>query len=205
MKEIHVYSAVTNGYDKLNNSNNRKNFSNFSKFKDPRLNAKIYKVLSHRYIDADYSIWIDGNATLNCDPELLVDMMEDKEILVFKHPERSCIYEEATACKELNLDSHEVIDAQMGRYKKLNWGKEKGLGSCRIIVRRNSEKIKQLNNLWWAEITSGSLRDQLSFPVVFDKNIKYIDHPDSYNNEYFTINSHSQLNWWQRTNILSKG
>ena len=70
MKEIHVYSAVTNGYDKLNNSNNRKIFSNFSKFKDPRLNAKIYKVLSHRYIDADYSIWIDGNASLNCDPEL---------------------------------------------------------------------------------------------------------------------------------------
>ena len=204
MKKIQVCSSITANYDKHINDN-RRLFLHYSKFKDPRLNAKIYKILPHYFMDTDFSIWIDGNVRLNCKPELLIDMMEDKDIMVFRHPNRNCIYEEATVCKEHNLDSHEVIDAQMDRYKKLKWGNEKGLGSCRIIVRRNSEKIKQLNNLWWAEITSGSLRDQLSFPVVFDKNIKYIDHPDSYNNEYFTINSHSQLNWWQRTNILSKG
>lgn len=198
MEEIQVYSAITASYDKYNDSNNRKVFSNYGRFINPRLNAKIYKVLSHRFIDANFSVWVDGNVTLNCMPELLVEMLEDKEILVFKHPDRNCIYKEAIVCKEHRLDSARVIDSQMNRYRKLKWGAEKGLASCRIIVRKHSKNIEFLNNNWWAEITSGSVRDQLSFPVVFDKNIKYIDHPDSYNNEYFTVDHHKELNWIQR-------
>ena len=124
--------------------------------------------------------------------------MADKEILVFKHPDRNCIYKEAIACKDLQLDSDRVIDSQMNRYRKLKWGEEKGLGSCRIIVRKHSKNIELLNNSWWAEITSGSVRDQLSLPVVFEGNIKYIEHPDSYNNEYFSVAPHTILNWWQR-------
>jgi hypothetical protein len=193
MKEISIYSSITAGYDNHNKHNNRTMFSDYSKFIDPRLNAKIYKILSHRFIHTEFSIWVDGNVRLNCKPELLVDMMEDKDILVFKHPDRNCIYKEANKCKELELDNSQVIDSQMNRYRRLQWGDEKGLGSCRIIVRRNTENISLLNCKWWAEITAGSVRDQLSFPVIYDGSVKYIEHPDSYDNKFFTVFSHANI------------
>jgi hypothetical protein len=197
MKKIQVYSSITANYDKHINDN-RRLFLHYSKFKDPRLNAKIYKILPHYFMDTDFSIWIDGNVRLNCKPELLIDMMEDKDIMVFRHPNRNCIYQEAAICKKLKLDDEQVIDTQMNRYKELKWSEEMGLGSCRIIVRRHVKNIETLNCKWWAEITSSSIRDQLSFPIVFDKNIKYIEHPDSYDNQYFTVLPHRQLNWIQR-------
>lgn len=203
-KTFKVYSAVTGGFDNVENYNSRTTYKDCHRFKDERLNAKIFKVLSHRYISEQYSIWLDGNVELTCTPEELIELMGDKDVLVFKHPERNCIYDEAVVCKSLHLDSHSIIDSQVSRYRLLGWPINAGLASCRIIVRRNNDVIEQCNNKWWAEITSGSVRDQLSFPVVFDKHIKYIEHPDSYNNEFFTVYPHSGLSVVKRVRLKIK-
>ena len=39
-----------------------------------------------------------------------------------------------------------------------------------ILMRRNCDSIKRLNELWWKELDTGSVRDQLSFPYVLWKN-----------------------------------
>ena len=184
-----VYTAITNNFD-LPADSNILNFNGYSKFRDPRRNAKIYKALSNHYIHTPYNIWIDGNVKLNCDPEVLIEMMGDKEALVFSHPARDCIYDEAKICIQAKKDSADVINTQVGHYHDLGYPPHNGLASCRLIVRKNTEQIAQLNALWWAEICAGSVRDQISFPFIFRDLVKYIPHPASLDNEFFTVKKH---------------
>ena len=67
---------------------------------------------------------------------------------------------------------------------------------ARLVIRKHSNKIENLNNAWWVEIFSGPGRDQLSFNYIFDEHASYIDWPGSYNNEYFSRLKHKlKLNY----------
>ena len=189
MKEFQVYTAITGNFDNVVNGD-KIIFKDYSQFKYQKLNAKIYKALPHLFLDSKYSIWIDGNIQLNCDPHMLVDMMNGKDLLVFKHADRDCLYEEAKVCIKSKLDNERVINEQINRYLKQGWPKNAGLGSCRVIVRKNTKNMNNLNAIWWSEICRGSKRDQLSFPFVYKDNVQYINHPESYDNEFFSVLSH---------------
>jgi hypothetical protein len=148
----------------------------YNRFVDPRLNAKIYKVLYYQFVDTEWSIWIDCNRFLKIDPIELIDMCNGYDMGILEHPYRNCIYEEAEICKKLKLDRSQIIDEQISRYKLLHYPQNNGLYACNLIIRKNTKEIRQLCQEWWAEITSGSWRDQISFPFVFRQktNIKYI-------------------------------
>jgi hypothetical protein len=63
-------------------------FKDFNKFTTPVMNAKIYKILPHKWVDCDVSIWIDGNIYLNVSPEQLVEeflMDEDMAVSDYSH------------------------------------------------------------------------------------------------------------------------
>jgi len=147
--------------------------------------------MPHLFLDSDYSIWIDGNVKLNCDPSKFLDMMNGKDLMVFKQPDRNCIYEEAKTVIKLKLDSEKVVKQQIDRYFKAGWPKDAGLGSCRLIVRKHSSEMNKLNAIWWSEICRGSMRDQISFPVVYKDKVHYIEHPESYDNEFFSVKPHN--------------
>ncbi len=110
--------------------------------------------------------------------------------MVFKSPNGDCLYEEANRCKDSGLDATSVIEKQVARYKEEGWPKNNGLGACRLIVRRHTSKMNNLNALWWSEICAGSFRDEISFPFVYGDSVKYINHPDSYDNKFFTVSPH---------------
>jgi hypothetical protein len=187
---IKVYTAVTANFDHIDDVLNRTIYNKYAQFRQPRLNAKIYKVLPHLFMNCEYSIWTDGNVQLNCNPEDLVALMEGKDIMVFKNPNGDCLYEEANRCKDSGLDVTSVIEKQVARYKEEGWPKNNGLGACRLIVRRHTSKMNNLNALWWSEICAGSFRDEISFPFVYGDSVKYINHPDSYDNKFFTVSPH---------------
>jgi hypothetical protein len=188
--KIQVYTSITGNFDRNLNNKDVLFFNHYNRFKHHKLNAKIYKAMPHLFLDSEYSIWIDGNVQLNCDPHRLVDMMNGKDLLVFKQPDRDCLYEEAKACIKLELDNERVINEQIDRYLKQGWPKNAGLGSCRLIVRKNTKNMNNLNATWWSEICRGSMRDQISFPFVYRNSVQYIDHPNSYDNEFFKIFPH---------------
>ena len=82
---------------------------------DARRNAKIFKILPHRYFpEFDYSLWVDGTHIPTLDVNILVERyLDGEDIAFFNHPDRTCIYQEAKACKKLRKDSEDVIDEQM--------------------------------------------------------------------------------------------
>ena len=182
-----IYTAITGGKDKPRDD--IKCFSEEDRFKDPTMNAKIYKVLSHLYDPDEYSVWVDGTVIPVVEIEKFIELLGDAEIAVFSHPNRDCIYDEADECKRLNLDSFERLTAHTDRYRGLNYPEHAGLGACYVIIRKHTERIKRLNEQWWAEICHGSRRDQISFPFVFGDVVKYLPWVQN-NNEYFHRGGH---------------
>lgn len=171
---ITLYTSNTNGYD-----NERKDilcFTDYNRFIHPRLNAKIYKILYYQFVQTEWSVWIDSNIRLKVNASFLVKLAKNNDICVFKHPRRDCLYEEAEICKKKKLDYSSVIDSQILKYKNLNYPPNNGLAECSIIIRRDTKHIRDLCDNWWSEICTGSWRDQISFPFIFQNvNVRYLD------------------------------
>jgi len=178
-----IYTAIIGNLDKPRSD--VKCFSGYNQFKDPVRNAKIYKVLSHYFDKDEYSIWIDGNIFLKKDISFYINLLGDYDIAVFRNFYRNCLYEEAKACIKQKLDDPEIIEAQIKRYKQKGFPENAGLPSTGLIIRRQTDKIKYLNEKWWAEICRGSRRDQISFPYIFHKVVRYLPMVSPFNNEYF--------------------
>lgn len=140
-------------------------FSNDKKFAGRR-NAKQYKVLPHLFVTGyDYYIWVDVSHDVIADPEKMCDIfLKDSDIALFKHNQRSCIYQEAEILKELQYDHLENIERQIQFYKSVDYPENNGLYELPVSIRKNTHAISLLNMKWWDNICKYSSRDQLSMP-----------------------------------------
>lgn len=136
-------------------------------FEDPCRNAKIHKILPHRYFpDARYTVWIDGAIEIKATEKLTVFLqrsLAQRDLAVFPHRTRNCIYEEARACIKAEKDAEDVIAAQIERYRNDGYPPGRSLAECTVIVRRNTPSTREFSEAWYREICAHSRRDQLSF------------------------------------------
>ncbi len=198
--KIVVYTAIKGNIDPIRDDIIC--FNKYNKFKSDVMNAKIYKILPHLFMDCEYSIWVDGNIFLNKQSEEFVKMLNGKEIAVIKHPTNKCIYQEAEIVINSKLDDSEIVTNQISRYKDNGYKSMQGMGMCGLIIRKHTDKIARLNEKWWSEICFGSKRDQISFPYVFSNEVEYIDWPGSYNNNLFSRDKHVVPFYIQFKNII---
>lgn len=135
----------------------------------PRLRAKYFKMMPWEleelkaypvtiYIDASIRITSSGFVS-TCLKNLSSDM------LLFKHPDRQCIYDEAQASVGLIKYHFEPIQEQVDFYQRFH-PRQAGLYACGILIRRNTERLRQVMGDWWMENIKFSYQDQLSLPVV---------------------------------------
>jgi hypothetical protein len=182
-----IYTCITNEKDKPRND--VKMVEGLGLFKNPRRDARMIKVLSHKFIDDEYSIWVDGNVFLRKNEREYYKLLGNKDIAVIDHPQRNCIYDEALACIKLEKDNDRIIVEQVGKYKDEGF-KDNKLAQTSIVIRRRTPELMRLENAWWAEICRYSYRDQLSFPYVFGDRAVYLPVKDHDDNEYFERLSH---------------
>jgi hypothetical protein len=165
---------------------------------DPVRRAREHKILSHKvFPDVIYSIWMDGSIEIRegVDLGMLVEShLKSCDIALFPHRTRACAYVEAEVCSKLELDDPQVISQQMLRYRQMGYPEGMGLGETGVILRRHTEVVRELNELWWSEICSGSRRDQLSFNyVLWRLGVEYMKLPGDFsNNPFFTVRSHNE-------------
>lgn len=166
-----------------------------------RKSAKIYKLLPHIFLkDYEYTLWIDSNIVFkDFNIEEFVDELIQKGLLMsfYRHPERNSIYDEAGVCMQLGLDSNDIINIQMNKYKLLNYPDStlNLLLSGGFILRKNKSKVvKRFNEKWFFEVLNYSLRDQLSLPyVIWEQSVLdkiYIIENWIYDNNWFYIKPH---------------
>lgn len=142
----------------------------YDRFKDPRRNSRIHKILIHKYSEADFTIWIDGNKRLLVTPEEVVERyLQHYDMAIFAHVTRDCLYDEAMVCAKLNLDDPETIIEQAKYYEDHEWAKNKGLCEGGFIIRRNNARTHAFNEAWWADYCRFSRRDQLSLMPALEK------------------------------------
>ena len=166
--------------------------------KSNRMKAKYFKVNSHKELDCDVSIYIDGCGTIKTGKflKLCLELLGDNDIAVFRHHERNCIYKEAEFCK--NFEKYKGVDimAQVNAYRELGWQEEAGLWACGLIIRRHNKKVEKFNGLWWKHIKTYTYQDQLSFPVCVKEScvkLKTIDMDLNNNNLITFLTPHARL------------
>ena len=138
-------------------------------FEDPQRDARRVKLLPHVFVgDYDVSVWIDANCELlDLDERGALALLEDADLAVPSHQERSCIYDEAETVLELRLDLPEVVTMQMAGYRSLGYPAYFGLHTTMFLVRRHlAQACRQFSDAWWRELQGHSKRDQLSFDFV---------------------------------------
>ncbi|MBT6051431.1 MAG: DUF616 domain-containing protein [Candidatus Scalindua sp.] len=178
-----IYTSVTGNYDKPRTD--VKCFTEYDRFKDQRLNAKIYKCLPHLFMPKEkWWLWIDGNLTLVKDSFMeFLEFTTSEDVVVFENPYRGTVGEEMEEIVRLGLDKKEIVEAQ-------TYNKKAKLPACFLIFRKNTAEVIRSNEQWWAEICAGSVRDQISFPKCY-RDAKYLPRVNPFNNKYFTRHGHS--------------
>lgn len=135
--------------------------------------SRRLKILAHEYLqNYDASIYIDANldvSEINFDEYF--ELLNHYEIIFWKHPVRTCIYEEASAVIDYKKDSEEIVNEQIAKYREEGYPDKNGLILGSMIIRKHKNvEVELLMNKWFEELLNHSYRDQLSFNYVIWKN-----------------------------------
>lgn len=171
MPKIITYTAITNAKDAPRDD--IQVFSDFNKFVSPVMNAKIYKILPHKFLDCDISIWLDGNIFLKVPQEKLVeDFLGDSDLALFNHNHSSQLGYEVRWIKYAlrhRVNKKELlkeIDDQVDYYTKQGLTNRMKMVMGGMLIRRHTPLVTQFNEAWWAEVCQWSQRDQISLPAI---------------------------------------
>ena len=133
----------------------------------PARTARYYKLLPHESFTDDITIWTDGRLRFKVPPQQIVDeWLGDADFALFKHPSRGCLYDEATRCIVKKKDAREKIEDQVESYRKAGMPEKFGLLETGVVIRRNTQQMRELGHRWWREVERHSRRDQISLPYV---------------------------------------
>lgn len=166
--KIITYTAITNSKDAPRSD--VVVFSDYDKFRNPVYNAKVYKLLPHKFLDCDVSIWVDGNIKLLISPEQAVkEWLGDADIAFFRHYKSKNLDWELKWIKYVwrsrDRSVYEECKRQVESYAPLNIQKEE-MAMGGFIIRRHTPLVERFNEAWFAEVCVRGQRDQLSLPVV---------------------------------------
>lgn len=176
MKTV-VYSFVTPGYDEKVKDGRLyvdAHVDICERFRHARMVSRMVKALPHLFLDADACLWLDSNVTFvnGYSAEQLIEeyFSDTQHCGVFEHTMSTTIDQEIDTVNGLHLDVPELTSAHKGQEGRLAW--------TGILYRRFTPEVIEANNRWWAELSTKSSRDQLSFPYVFKGLTDYKVNPD---------------------------
>ena len=149
-------------------------FGKYDKFISPVMNAKFYKVLPHKFLDCDISIWMDGNIYLLKPIEgVIKEWLGDNDIAFFRHYKSKNLDWELKWIKYVwrskDRRVYEEAIKQIEHYKKIGLPEQKDMAMGGFIIRRHTPEVEKFNEAWWAEICRWGQRDQLSLPMMLRK------------------------------------
>lgn len=168
MEDVIVYSAIIGKYDQEREDIKVFEEQPSDKFLLPVMNAKVYKVLSHKFLNVKYSIWLDGNIYLKVESSKLIEeFLGENDMAVFKCPSHNCIYDAKDLIKtRLNPEFHPLLEQQILDYQTDGMPSDYGMGECGMIIRRHNDVVAEFNERWWSEICIYTNRDQVSFAYI---------------------------------------
>ncbi|SDZ82356.1 Protein of unknown function [Arachidicoccus rhizosphaerae] len=158
---------------------------------DPVLiQRKLKIIIPDALKDYDTVIYIDANVDI-IRPASTYLRCHKGGISLKKHPKRNCVYQEGFACIEKKKADPELLKGQMK--VALDMGIQPGAGmyETNVIIRSNTGEVNRICSIWWALITKGSHRDQMSIVQAREISGIRIDAiPYSYYQQNFRTHPH---------------
>lgn len=132
---------------------------------DPRLAAREIKTNTHEFFpEVKYWLWLDSNMLLKVNPLSLVEKyLVRHDICLMPHPERTHWFEEANFLLNRDSSLKEPLQSAVNKYTSEGFPST-SLYETGVLLRRNTEKVRKFNSIWWNEIQNTCIRDQISFP-----------------------------------------
>lgn len=124
----------------------------------------------HRHIESEKSIWVDASFIINTNLDDWWEQHFKEPITVIRHPVRHCIYTEAGACIKRHKDAPQLIRRQISDYRKIGVPIKNGLIASGVIMRKMSQPVIDLCELWYDQVKKYSSRDQIAFGFAGWKN-----------------------------------
>jgi len=130
----------------------------------PKRTAGYYLTHSaNLFPEAEIIVSVIGMGRIVGDLDGFVMKNLKRDYCLMRHPARVCTYSEGQAVISYKKDKPENVNPQMDRYKAEGLPVNHGMVQTGVIGRRNSDRVKEFERLWWEEIKNESQRDQLSF------------------------------------------
>lgn len=140
--------------------------------------ARFYKIMFHRHIETEFSVWIDASFIINCNLDEWWKRFKNPMTCI-KHPIRDCVYQEADVCLQNGKGSNYDIIKQMQHYMDAGLPMHNGLIQSGILMRQQRQPVIDLCDLWWHQLETYSTRDQLSFAFAsWKKPVHYLTEYD---------------------------
>jgi len=127
---------------------------------DHRLSARYVKTHTYAH-ESDVTVWMDSRFRLTAPVSQIVrDALSTGALVVaMRHPDRDNIRDEADAIHARGLMTRESLDAQLDRYGDFG---QTDLTATGLMVRVNTPSVRRFCRLWWHEIRTHGIRDQMS-------------------------------------------
>lgn len=165
------------------------NYPTRAKSMHPRLVGKVPKMLGWElYPDYDYYVWVDGSFDI-VNPNMVssfLTLIQDKDLLLYSHPSRSCIWDEYEFCSVsmksgnqylLDRYEHENMETQYDLYlSNEDFVDDKLFAAGVFMYSKKLVENKEHNVMkeWFYHNCLYSVQDQLSLPYLLWKfNVSY--------------------------------
>lgn len=179
---------------------------------DPRRSARYIKTNLLKFIKGyDQVVWIDANVLLRAKLQDLVQRVTDAGAVVgvIPHPTRNNILEEAAEVERLRLDDPELIESMMARYVDTPAvGDDRLIESNVLVLDARSTGLRKAMQIWWNEINTYSVRDQLSLNYALvtagvARQALLLEGRSTRDSDEFLLFEHGLNQWWPGRHIYA--
>jgi hypothetical protein len=137
---------------------------------DPARASRRAKLMPHRYLREDWSLWLDNKSRLKRDPLEILDLATSgasAAFFAFPHFRRDCVYHELQTCWENGLDDFRILKERQRTYRAEGMPAHSGLIEGHFILRRHHDPaVAHFGERWFEHVLRYSRRDQISFPYL---------------------------------------
>lgn len=185
MKEILIYTIVTNSYDSVKPVKNYPGFR-YWLFSDNESLAipgwetiplpksenhikqqRLVKINSCIYTPGfETTIYMDGNMELINNPGEFLEKYFTGGFLTTQHPKRASIREEGIEILRRRKDLPENVERTLAFAAEVGYKDDLGLFETMVLVRDKSKEVVALEEKWGSLLEIYSHRDQLSLPIA---------------------------------------
>jgi Protein of unknown function (DUF616) len=130
----------------------------------PRSSAKFPKFFPWLHSDDGPWIWIDGSMSIESRTFAAEAIDATTTFGMWRHPDRDCVFDEASFSAILPKYTNEPLRAQARHYRNLGHPTGWGLWATGLIVYKQA--LTRLAAAWWNEIIAWGYQDQVSLPFV---------------------------------------